>query len=59
MDIAVIGTSKKENERRVPIHPDQISWIRGKVCPDAHVSGKMETAKPSGPQSKLVQSFSV
>lgn len=27
MDIAVIGTSKKEREKRVPIHPDQISWI--------------------------------
>lgn len=27
MDIAVIGTSKKEHEKRVPIHPDQISWI--------------------------------
>jgi len=27
MDIAVIGTSKKENEKRVPIHPDHISQI--------------------------------
>lgn len=27
MDIAVIGTSKKENERRVAIHPDHISQI--------------------------------
>ena len=27
MDIAVIGTSKKENEKRVPIHPRRISVI--------------------------------
>lgn len=27
MNLAVIGTSKKEHERRVPIHPDQISSI--------------------------------
>ena len=27
MDIAVVGTSKKENEKRVPIHPDHISQI--------------------------------
>jgi len=27
MDIAVIGTSRKENEKRVPIHPDHISQI--------------------------------
>ncbi|NCB52831.1 MAG: alanine dehydrogenase [Clostridia bacterium] len=27
MDIAVIGTSKKENEKRVPIHPEHISRI--------------------------------
>lgn len=27
MDIAVIGTSRKENEKRVPIHPDHIAWI--------------------------------
>lgn len=27
MDIAVIGTLKKENEHRVPIHPDHISEI--------------------------------
>ena len=27
MDIAVIGTSKKEHEKRVPIRPDQISRI--------------------------------
>ena len=27
MDIAIIGTSKKENEKRVPIHPDHISQI--------------------------------
>jgi len=27
MDIAIIGTSKKENERRVAIHPDHISQI--------------------------------
>lgn len=27
MDIAVIGTSKKENEKRVAIHPDHISQI--------------------------------
>ena len=27
MDIAVIGTSEKENERRVAIHPDHISQI--------------------------------
>ncbi|MHB8129942.1 MAG: Rossmann-fold NAD(P)-binding domain-containing protein [Mobilitalea sp.] len=31
MDIAVIGTSKKENEKRVPIHPDQISQIPAKI----------------------------
>jgi alanine dehydrogenase len=27
MDVAVIGTSKKENEKRVPIHPEQICQI--------------------------------
>jgi len=27
MDIAVIGTSRKENENRMPIHPDHIAWI--------------------------------
>lgn len=27
MDIAVIGTSRKENEKRMPIHPDHISWV--------------------------------
>lgn len=27
MDIAVIGTSKKENEKRVPIHPGHIGFI--------------------------------
>ena len=31
MDIAVIGTSKKENERRVAIHPDHISQIPIKI----------------------------
>jgi len=31
MDIAVIGTSKKENEKRVPIHPDQINQIPAKI----------------------------
>lgn len=31
MDIAVIGTSKKENEKRVPIHPDQIAQIPLKI----------------------------
>jgi N5-(carboxyethyl)ornithine synthase len=31
MDIAVIGTSKKENEQRVAIHPDHISRIPVKV----------------------------
>ena len=24
LKIGVIGTSKKQNERRVPIHPDQV-----------------------------------
>ena len=27
MDIAVIGTSRKESEKRMPIHPDHIAWI--------------------------------
>ena len=27
LTIGVIGTSFKENERRVPIHPEQIDWI--------------------------------
>ncbi len=27
LTIGVIGTSYKENERRVPIHPEQIDWI--------------------------------
>jgi N5-(carboxyethyl)ornithine synthase len=31
MNIAVIGTSKKENEKRVPIHPQHISQIPEKV----------------------------
>lgn len=31
MDIAVIGTSKKENEKRVPIHPDHIRQIPVKI----------------------------
>jgi N5-(carboxyethyl)ornithine synthase len=31
MDIAIIGTSKKENEKRVPIHPDHISQIPEKI----------------------------
>lgn len=31
MDIAVIGTSKKENEKRVPIHPNHISQIPQKI----------------------------
>lgn len=31
MDIAVIGTSKKENEKRVAIHPDHISQIPEKT----------------------------
>ena len=31
MDIAVIGTSKKENEKRVPIHPDHIHRIPIKI----------------------------
>ena len=31
MDIAVIGTSKKENEKRVAIHPDHISQIPVKI----------------------------
>ncbi len=31
MDIAVIGTSKKENEKRVPIHPEHIRQIPIKI----------------------------
>lgn len=31
MDIAVIGTSKKENEKRVPIHPIHINQIPEKI----------------------------
>jgi N5-(carboxyethyl)ornithine synthase len=31
MDIAVIGTSKKENEKRVAIHTDHISQIPEKI----------------------------
>jgi N5-(carboxyethyl)ornithine synthase len=31
MDIAVIGTSKKENEKRVAIHPNHISHIPKKI----------------------------
>jgi len=31
MDIAVIGTSKKENEKRVPIHPDHIGQISSNI----------------------------
>lgn len=31
MDIAVIGTSKKENEKRVAIHPDHISQVPVKI----------------------------
>jgi N5-(carboxyethyl)ornithine synthase len=31
MDIAVIGTSKRENEKRVPIHPRQIAQINESV----------------------------
>ncbi|MDF2633028.1 MAG: alanine dehydrogenase, partial [Caproiciproducens sp.] len=31
MDIAIIGTSKKENEKRVPIHPDHIRQIPEKI----------------------------
>ena len=31
MDIAVIGTSKKENEKRVPIHPEHIRRIPLKI----------------------------
>ncbi len=27
LTVGVIGTSKKENEKRVPIHPNQIDWI--------------------------------
>ncbi len=31
MDIAVIGTSKKENEKRVPIHPEHIRQISSNI----------------------------
>ena len=27
LSVSVFGTSRKENEKRVPIHPDQIEWI--------------------------------
>ncbi len=27
MTIGVVGTSFKENELRVPIHPEQLDWI--------------------------------
>jgi alanine dehydrogenase len=31
LKVGVFGTSLKENEKRVPIHPDQLSWIDEKV----------------------------
>ena len=27
LTVGVFGTSKKEQEKRVPIHPDQLDWI--------------------------------
>lgn len=27
LTVGVFGTSKKKQERRVPIHPDQLDWI--------------------------------
>lgn len=36
MDIAVIGTSKKENEMRVPIHPDHIRQIPVEIRKHLH-----------------------
>lgn len=31
MNIAIIGTSRKENEKRLPIHPRHIAWIPEEV----------------------------
>jgi alanine dehydrogenase len=31
LSIGVIGRSRKENERRVPIHPDQLDWLADEV----------------------------
>ena len=31
LSVGVFGTSSKENEKRVPIHPDQIEWIDEQV----------------------------
>ncbi|MCB0588372.1 MAG: N(5)-(carboxyethyl)ornithine synthase [Phaeodactylibacter sp.] len=31
LTVGVFGTSSKENEKRVPVHPDQLSWIDEEV----------------------------
>ena len=36
MDVAVIGTSRKENEKRMPIHPDHIAWIPPNIRSHLH-----------------------
>lgn len=31
LTVGVFGTSRKKQEKRVPIHPDQLSWIDGNI----------------------------
>ena len=31
LTVGVFGTSRKKQEKRVPIHPDQLDWIDGKI----------------------------
>ncbi len=55
MDIAVIGTSRKENEKRKPIHPDHIAWI----SPDlrSHLYFEKDYGLPFGMEDEAIFSL--
>ena len=55
MDIAVIGTSKKENEKRRPIHPDHIAWIPPNIR--SHLFFEKNYGLPFGMNDEVIRSL--
>jgi alanine dehydrogenase len=56
LSVGVFGTSSKENEHRVPIHPDQIDWIEEDLR--NHLYFEKHYGEPFGGSDKELQSKS-
>ena len=56
LTVGVFATSQKEHERRVPIHPEQLSWIDEDVR--RHLIFETDYGVPFGVSNETIQSLS-